>query len=247
MSLSNEELSFQSEVAANVGRMGADQTLKDMGLAWGLRAAKYKYTYNFRWLGRPIIQLPQDLIALQEIIWSVQPDLIVETGIAHGGSLVFYASMLHLLGGGGRVLGIDIEIREHNRRQIVAHPMSKYIDMIEGSSIASDVVEQVFRHAATRQKVLVCLDSNHCHDHVLEELRLYSPLVAPGSYLIVFDTTIEKMPHDYFQDRAFGPGNSPLTAVAEFLRSNDRFEVDDEIESKIALTVASGGYLKCIR
>lgn len=247
MSLSNEELQFHYEVATNVGRMGSDQTLKDMGLAWGLRAAKYKYTYNFRWMGRPIIQLPQDLVALQEIIWSTQPDLIIETGIAHGGSLVFYASMLHLLGQDGRVLGIDIDIREHNRRQISSHPMARYIDMIEGSSIAPSVFEQVSQYAAGRRKILVCLDSNHCHDHVLEELRLYSPLVSPGSYLIVFDTTIEKMPPEYFQDRAFGPGNSPMTAVAEFLRSNDRFEVDDEIESKIALTVASGGYLKCIR
>lgn len=247
MSLSNEELTFQNEVTANVGRMGADATLKEMGLAWGLRAAEYKYTYNFRWMGRPIIQLPQDLMALQEIIWEVQPDLIVETGIAHGGSLVFHASMLKLLGGDRRVLGIDVEIREHNRREIEAHPMYDLIEMIEGSSVDSDIVAQVHDYAASYERVLVCLDSNHTHEHVLSELHQYSALVSSGSYLIVFDTTIDDMPEEYFADRAWGPGNNPRTAVAEFLASNDRFEIDREIESKIALTVASGGYLRCIR
>jgi cephalosporin hydroxylase len=227
--------------------MGSDHTLKDLGLAWGLRAAQYKYTYNFRWLGRPIIQLPQDLMAMQEIIWSVQPDLIIETGVAHGGSLIFYASMLQLVGRGGRVLGIDIDIREHNRRQIESHPMAKHIDMLQGSSIDAAIVARAHEYAFGRKSVLVCLDSNHTHEHVLEELRLYSPLVAPGSYLIVFDTTIDEMPAEYFSGRPWGPGNNPKTAVAEFLRQSDRFEVDRTIESKIGLTVASGGYLRCIR
>ena len=228
-------------------RMGSDHTLKELGLAWGMRAAQYKYTYNFRWLGRPIIQLPQDLIAMQEIIWSVQPDLIIETGIAHGGSLVFYASMLQLIGRGGRVLGIDVDIREHNRRQIESHPMAKHIDMLQGSSIDTAIVARAHEYAYGCKNVLVCLDSNHTHEHVLEELRLYSPLVAPGSYLIVFDTTIDEMPAEYFSGRPWGPGNNPKTAVAEFLSQSDRFEVDRTIESKIGLTVASGGYLRCIR
>jgi cephalosporin hydroxylase len=247
LSYTHEELAFRDEVRVNIDRMGSDQTLKQLGMAWGLRAAQYKYTYNFRWLGRPIIQLPQDLIAMQEIIWSVQPDLILETGIAHGGSLVFYASMLQLIGRGGRVLGIDVDIREHNRQQIEMHPMAKHIDMIQGSSTNAEVVARVYEYASDCKTVLVCLDSNHTHDHVLNELRLYSPLVAPGSYLIVFDTTIDEMPAEYFSGRPWGPGNNPKTAVAEFLNQSDRFEVDRTIESKIGLTVASGGYLRCLR
>ena len=247
MSDTHEELAFCEEVRTNVDRMGSDYTLKQLGMAWGLRAAQYKYTYNFRWLGRPIIQLPQDLMAMQEIIWSVQPDLIMETGIAHGGSLVFYASMLQLIGRGGRVLGIDVDIREHNRRQIEMHPMAKHIDMIQGSSTDAAVVARVHEYVSDYKTVLVCLDSNHTHEHVLHELRLYSPLVAPGSYLIVFDTTIDEMPAEYFSGRPWGPGNNPKTAVAEFLSQSDRFEVDRTIESKIGLTVASGGYLRCIR
>jgi len=240
---------YKEECRSNVSRMIGSKYLKKLNLDWICETAKYKYTYNFEWLGRPIIQFPQDIMAMQEIIWRVKPDLIVETGIAHGGSLVFYASMLELLGGNGRVLGIDIDIREHNRVEIVKHPLFKRITMIQGSSTNEEVVQQV-RNASKNKKskaVLVVLDSNHTHDHVLKELELYSPLIRKGSYVVVFDTIIEDMPEDFFPDRPWGKGNNPKTAVWEFLRTNDRFVIDKDIENKLLITVAPDGYLKCIK
>ncbi len=215
-------------------------------LDWVLHSARLRYTYRFSWMGRPIIQFPQDVFAVQEIIWNVRPELIIETGIAHGGSLVFNASMLELLGGDGEVLGIDIDIRAHNREAIENHPMFKRITMIEGSSIDPGVAEQVRKIAQGKQRVLVLLDSNHTHDHVLEELRLYSPLVTKDSYLVVFDTIVEDMPEDAFPDRPWGRGNNPKTAVHAFLSTTDRFVVDKEIEDKLMITVAPEGFLKCI-
>jgi len=206
-----------------------------------------KYSYNFTWLGRPIIQFPQDIIAMQEIIWQVKPDLIIETGIAHGGSLIFYASMLELLGNNGQVLGIDIDIRAHNRAAIEAHPMFSHIQMIEGSSIAHEVIDQVYEVGRQYSRIMVVLDSMHTHDHVLKELELYSPLVTKGSYLVVFDTIIEDMPAGSFPDRPWSKGNNPKTAVWEFLKTNDRFEIDREMENKLLITVAPDGYLKCLR
>jgi cephalosporin hydroxylase len=205
-----------------------------------------KYTYNFTWMGRPIIQYPQDILAVQEIIWQIKPDLVIETGIAHGGSLIFYASMLELIGG-GQVLGIDVDIRQHNRVEIEQHPMFKRITMIEGSSIDSEIVKQVYGFAKDKSKILVVLDSNHTHDHVLKELEIYSSLVTKDSYLVVFDTVVEDLPEDFFQNRPWGKGNNPKTAVKEFLRSSDRFEVDKNLESKLLITVAPDGYLKCIK
>ena len=184
---------------------------------------------------------------MQEIIWNVQPDLIIETGIAHGGSLIFYASMLELLGGEGKVLGIDIDIREQNRREIEKHPMFKRIQMIEGSSTDDAVVDQVNTFAKGKKKVLVCLDSLHTNDHVLQELEVYSPLVRRGSYCVVFDTIVEDLPDEYSADRSWGKGNNPKTAVWNFLEGNDRFEIDKEIENKMLITVCPDGYLKCVR
>jgi cephalosporin hydroxylase len=184
---------------------------------------------------------------MQEIIWQVKPDLIIETGIAHGGSLVFYASMLELIGDHGQVLGIDIDIRENSRLELERHPMFKRIAMIQGSSVDGEVVKQAYEFAKWKKSVLVVLDSNHTHEHVLKELKLYSPLVTEGSYLVVFDTIIEDMPEDFFPDRPWGKGNNPKTAVWEFLRANDRFIIDKEIESKLLITVAPEGYLRCIK
>jgi len=210
-----------------------------------LRSCDYKYSYNFSWLGRPVIQYPQDLIAMQEIIWAVKPRLIVETGIAHGGSLVFHASLLELVGGEGEVLGIDVEIRPHNRQALEQHPLFKRISLIEGSSTDAAVAGQVRERC--RPPVLVVLDANHTHAHVLKELELYAPLVTRGSYLVVFDTVVEDMPAGCFPDRPWGPGNNPRTAVRAFLETTDRFVVDREIEEKLQITVAPGGYLKCIK
>jgi len=238
---------FYEEKLKNIKKMSKDKLLKKRTNRWISNTARYKYSYNFSWLGRPIIQFPQDIIAIQEIIWQVKPDLIIETGIAHGGSLIFYASILELLGGDRQVLGIDIDIREHNRVEIEKHPMFKRITMIEGSSIDDSVVQQVYDFAKDKKRILVTLDSNHTHNHVLKELQLYSPLVTKGSYLVVFDTIIEDMPEGSFPDRPWGKGNNPKTAVLEFLRTNDRFKIDKEIDSKLLITVAPDGYLKCIK
>ncbi len=238
---------FEEERREHINFLANDKNLRKDSLTWLSNASVYKYSYNFSWMGRPIIQFPQDMIAMQEIIWSVKPQLIIETGIAHGGSLIFYASMLELLGADGIVLGLDIDIRQHNRVEIEKHPMVKRIKMIQGSSISEDVVSQVHDFAKGKAPVLVILDSMHTHAHVLEELDDYSPLVTKDSYLVVFDTVVEDMPDDLFQDRPWGKGNNPKTAVWEFLKSNDRFEVDKEIENKLLITVAPDGYLKCIR
>ena len=238
---------FEKEKIENVQKMSRDNHLRALSQHWITDASTYKYSYHFTWLGRPIIQFPQDIIAMQEIIWEVKPNLIVETGIAHGGSLIFYASILELLGSDGQVVGVDIDIREHNRVEIEKHPMFKRISMIEGSSIDDKVVQQVYSFAKGKNKVLVVLDSNHKHEHVLKELQLYSPLVSKGSYLVVFDTIVEDLPEDLWNDRPWGKGNNPKTAVWEFLKTNNRFEIDKEIENKLLITVAPDGYLKCIK
>jgi cephalosporin hydroxylase len=212
---------------SNIVAMQADDELKRLKDKLYLAVAKYKYTYNFVWLGRPVIQFPQDLMAMQE--------------------LIFYASMLELAGSKGRVLGIDIDIRKHNRIEIEKHPMFKRIMMLEGSSIDGEIVEKVRNIAKDKKPVLVVLDSNHTHEHVLKELKLYSPLVTEGSYIVVFDTLIEDMPDDVFSDRQWGKGNNPKTAVKEFLKTSDRFVIDKEIENKLLITVSPDGYLKCVK
>jgi cephalosporin hydroxylase len=217
----------------------------------GLRAffdatARYRYSYNWTWLGRPIIQYPQDVMALQEIVWRVRPRTIVETGIAHGGSTVFFASMLELAGTDGRVVAVDIDIRAHNRAAIEAHPLHRRIDLIEGSSVDAAVAARV-RALVREGAVMVVLDSNHTRDHVSRELDLYAPLVTRDSYLVVMDTVVEHMPDGSFPDRPWGKGNSPLTAVREFLGRTDRFVVDKEIEDKLLVTVAPSGYLRCVK
>jgi cephalosporin hydroxylase len=227
--------------------MAADEDLRTKTLDWLVHTAKYEYSYHFTWLGLPIIQYPPDILAVQEIIWAVKPDLVVETGIARGGSLILSASILELVGGPGFVLGIDIDIREPNRTAIECHPLAKRIRMIEGSSTSAEVVEEVRDLAAGCDQVIVLLDSSHTHEHVLQELDLYSPLVKRGGYIIVFDTAIEQMPAGSFPDRPWDKGNNPATAVRDFLGRNGRFEVDRELENKLLISVAPGGYLKCVK
>ncbi len=210
------------------------------------RSGPYRYTYNFRWLGRPVIQFPQDLVALQEIVWETQPEVVVETGIAHGGSLVFYASLLELLGGDREVIGIDIDIRPHNRTAIESHPLAKRIAMIEGSAVDPATVERV-RERVRGRRTMVVLDSNHTHEHVLRELELYAPLVSPGCYLVVLDTIVERMPAHLHENRPWGPGNNPMTAVDAFLATTGAFEIDREYDDKLLFTVAPRGYLKRVR
>jgi cephalosporin hydroxylase len=230
-----------------IRKMESSRSLHEVSREWFLASSQYEYSYHFNWLGRPIIQFPQDILAMQEIVWSVKPDLIIETGIARGGSLIFYASLLELIGAGGIVVGIDIDIREENRMEIERHSLFKRIRMLQGSSIDPAVVAEVSSLARGREKILVVLDSNHTHDHVLSEMKSYSPLVTQNSYLVVFDTIIEDMPEDFSFNRPWGKGNNPATAVREFLRASDRFVADKEIDNKLLITVAPGGYLKCIK
>ncbi len=242
----NEKEEFARGVANNIQGLKDDQDVQALSRIWLREITRHKYAYNFEWLGRPIIQFPQDMLAMQEIVWSVQPDLIIETGIAHGGSLIYYASLLELLGGDRTVLGIDIDIRDHNRKAIEEHPLSRRIDMLEGSSIDSAIVDSVAQVASDSRSVMVVLDSNHTHDHVLSELRAYAPLVTKDSYLVVFDTLLEYMPDDLIKDRSWGKGNNPMTAVDEFLETTERFKIDSDIDAKLLISVAPRGYLKCV-
>jgi cephalosporin hydroxylase len=253
---------FKQECEQEIAHMGNEAKLLNATSNWIKLANDHKYSYHFAWQGRPIIQYPQDMIAVQELIWQIKPDLIIETGIAHGGSLIFSASMLAQLdlcdaiesgemlapkNSKRKVLGIDIDIRAHNRAAIEAHPMASRIQMIQGSSIAPDIIAQVKAIAANYSCVLVCLDSNHTHDHVLAELQAYAQLTSVGSYCCVFDTIVEDMPADMFPDRPWGPGNNPKTAVWEYLKTHSEFEIDKSIQHKLLITVAPDGYLKRVR
>jgi cephalosporin hydroxylase len=249
---------FDQEVKDRVLAIGNNSNLLVDAAAFMRSSLGPQYSYNFSWQGRPIIQYPQDMVAMQELIWQIKPDLIIETGIAHGGSLIFSASMLALLDTAEaiergesfnpkvskrKVLGVDIDIRAHNRMAIEAHPMSSHIQMLEGSSVAPEIVAQVEEIASSYQCILVCLDSNHTHEHVLAELEAYAPMVSVGSYCVVFDTIVEDMPAEMFPDRPWGPGDNPKTAVWEYLKTHPEFEIDKSIQHKLLLTVAPDGYL----
>ncbi len=243
---------FDQEVAERLAANGTDVELQARAAEFMRASLGPRYSYNFSWLGRPIIQYPQDIVAMQEILAAVQPDLVVETGIAHGGSLILSASMLALnaLCGGpadARVVGIDIDIRAHNRTAIEAHPLASRITMIEGSSIAPEVVARVGELAAGRKRVMVCLDSNHSHAHVLAELEAYAPLTAVGSYCVVFDTIVETTSECCPPGRPWGKGNNPATAVEAYLRDHSDFEVDTAMDHKLLVSVAPGGYLRRVR
>ncbi|MBS1644362.1 MAG: cephalosporin hydroxylase family protein [Bacteroidetes bacterium] len=242
--MSNPIEEFKSECSTRVAEYAANIELNNAAKAFNEVSNREKYSYNFSWMGRPIIQYPQDMIAMQELIWDIQPDILIETGIAHGGSLIFYASLMELIGK-GEVLGIDIDIRAHNRAAIEAHPMAKRISMIQGSAIDENIVDQVKKHAAGKEVVMVCLDSNHTHEHVLRELELYAPLTTVGSYCVVFDTIVEDMPRAMY-DRPWDVGNNPKTAVWEYLKSHSEFEIDKQIDNKLLISVAPDGYLKRI-
>lgn len=253
------EAEFAEDRRAQIAAAGEDEALQRMARAWMDRAQAMKYSYNFDWLGRPIIQYPQDIVAFQEIVWAVRPDVIVETGIAHGGSLILSASLLAMLDladaeAAGetidpqqprrRVIGVDIDIRAHNRRAIEAHPLRHAIAMIEGSSVDAAIAAQVRGQIESRQRVLVVLDSNHTHEHVLRELEIYAPLVTPGSYCIVYDTVIEDLPEDMFADRPWGRGDNAKTAVWQYLEDHPEFEIDAAIPAKLGITVAPDGFLR---
>jgi len=253
---------FTKEVVERVSANANNTKLADAAHQFTVASTLPKYSYNYSALGRPIIQYPQDMVAMQELIWEIKPDLIIETGIAHGGSLIMNASMFALLDMSDnivknktfnprkskrKVLGIDIDIRKHNRDAIEAHPMASRIQMIQGSSIAPEIVEQVHDVAKDYKRILVCLDSNHTHDHVLAELEAYAPLTSVGSYCVVFDTIVEDMPKEMFPDRPWGPGNNPKTAVWEYIKTHPEFEIDKSIQHKLLITVAPDGFLKRVK
>jgi cephalosporin hydroxylase len=237
---------FKKEVEESIQEQGKNAELKKAADAFMDASIKSKYSYNFTWMGRPIIQYPQDIMAIQEIIYQVQPDLIIETGIAHGGSLILHASICELIGK-GEVLGIDIDIRAHNKSEIEKHKMFKRISMIEGSSISPDIISKVAEIAKGKEKVIVILDSNHTHDHVLEEMKLYSGFVTKESYLMVFDTIVEDLPESKENDRPWHKGNNPKTAVWQFLKTNDNFEIDSAIDNKLLISVSPSGFLKKVK
>lgn len=244
----NKTVEFENERARSIAESVDNKSLRTSAKEFMFETIKSRYSYNFSWMGRPVIQYPQDMVAMQEIIWSVKPDLVIETGIAHGGSLMMYASFMEMMGmENGHVLGIDIDIRQHNRVEIEKHPMFKRITMFEGSSLSEDIALKVHSFAKQYKNIMVILDSNHTHEHVLKELELYAPLVTTGSYCVVFDTIIEELPKGYFTDRVWDVGNNPKTAVEEYLKVHHEFEVDQFIQNKLLITVAPEGYLKKIR
>jgi cephalosporin hydroxylase len=244
---------FDDEVVERVRLNLKNHQLMSSAKSFMQNSTKPKYSYNFSWLGRPIIQYPQDIVAMQELIWKIKPDLIIETGIAHGGSLIFSASMLALLdmcfkreneSPQRMVLGIDVDIRDHNKKRIEEHPLSGKIKMIQGSSIDENVFKRVKELASNYRNILICLDSNHTELHVLEELRLYAPLTSIGSYCVVFDTIIEDLQDGMYPDRPWSVGNNPKTAVNKFIKENNNFSIDHDVDGKLLISVAPGGYLK---
>lgn len=239
----NDIAKFQADGQREIADMARDKELRATAQKLMILANAKKYSYHFTWLGLPIIQYPQDVLAMQELIWRIKPEVIVETGVARGGSLIFYASILELLRNNGQVIGVDIDIRPHNREMIEAHPLSSRIQLIQGSSVDRRVVDAVSKMMNGR-RALVVLDSNHTHDHVLAELRAYASLVSMDSYMVVMDTVIEDLPVDAFPERPWKVGDNPKTAVHAFLSETDCFEIDHSIEQKLLLTVAPSGYLR---
>jgi len=257
----NPSQQFSEERRQQIDSYSSDKVFTAQSQAWLDASMRRRYVYNFDWLGRPIIQYPQDMVAIQELVWSTRPDLIIETGIAHGGSLVLSASLLAMLdycdaveagtvldprASKRKVLGLDIDIRSHNREAIESHPLAHKIDMIQGSSISPEVIAKVQDYARGYQRIMICLDSNHTHEHVLAELSAYAPLTTPGCYCVVFDTFVQDMPADLFPDRPWAPGDNPKTAVWEYLKTHSEFEIDKSIDHKLLISVAPDGYLKRI-
>lgn len=239
---------FTAERQADIQAMGADEELRQKSLDWMLHADKYKYTYNFSWMGRPIIKFPADMVIQQELMWRLKPDLVIETGIAHGGSIIFTASMMEMMGIEGEVVGLDIDIRKHNRDLIEAHPMMKRITMYEGSSTDPVIVEKVREHTKGKKCVMVILDSLHSHKHVYEELKAYAEMVTVGSYCVLPDTFIEFFPKGYYSDtRPWDVGDNPYTGMKQYLSETDLFETDYSLTHKAMITETIDGYLRRVK
>ena len=252
---------FENECAEECYKQARDKSFIKLSDSWLNKSWRYKYTYHFKWMDRPIIQMPQDILALQEIIWKVKPDLIIETGIAHGGSICLSASLLALLEmedsynkpelnnkkNNRKVIGIDIDIRKHNKEKLNNHFLSEKMVMIEASSVDLKTFAKVKKISEDYSNILVILDSNHTGEHVLKELNLYGSLVSQNSYCIVFDTIIEKMDDAFSKDRPWSKKNSPKSAIEKFLKTNETFEIDHSVDDRLVLSMAPGGFLKKIR
>lgn len=243
----DDRAEFEAEKQHYIQEMGQDKSLFDLAVQLLLESDKYRYSYLWSWMGVPIIQRPADIIALQEVIWESQPDIIIETGVARGGSMVFFASMLALLGkNNGKVIGVDIDVRSHNKRTIMEHPMASRIELVEGSSIAEETIVQVRSRIPANASVMVVLDSNHSHDHVFAELELYSTLVTPKQSLVVADTILGFIPPEQtptYYSQVLAPGNEPLSALTRFLRDNDMFE-QHPINGKMIMSSTPNGFLR---
>lgn len=248
--MKDDRKAFERERIIRIREQGKNKELIRRADAFIVSASQAKYTYNFTWFGVPIFQHPEDIIALQEIIFRVKPEVIVDVGTARGGTAIFYASLLKLIGG-GRVISVDIDIRVHNRDTIRRHPLARLVDLVEGSSTDPTTVAKVKRLIRGKKPVLISLDSLHSGTHVAGELALYSKLVTRGSYLVVCDTVLKKLPRStYPKDHATRPWSekdNPGTAVDKFLRKNKRFIVDTDIDHKLLISCAAGGYLKRVR
>ena len=238
---------FQKKVEKNIKLMSLDHELKKKSIDWMVHADKYRYTYNYRWMGIPVIKFPNDIVALQEIIWKVKPDIIIETGIAHGGSIIFSATMMELIGNQGLVIGVDIDIRKHNRIEIEKSKFNKSIKMIEGSSVSQKTIKIIKNFIKKDTKVMVFLDTNHTYSHVKKEIELYSKLVTKNSYLVVEDSFSEFFPKNHFKNRPVDVGNNPMIAIKEFLQKNKNFKIDRKLNDKLSITETFDGYLKKIK
>ena len=239
-------MSFVDEVNSRVGQNPKNASLKKSADDFMRESLKSGYSYNFSWLGVPIIQYPQDVLAIQEVIWKVKPDLIIECGVARGGSILFSASMLSLIGNGGKVVGVDIDIRDHARKAIADSKFADSITLIQGSSIEQSTIAQVHAIAKNYKNILVILDSNHTEDHVVKELEAYASLVSLSSYCMVFDSVVEFFPEETSVDRPWNKGDNPHTAIMKFLKTNKNFEIDPYFQNKTLITVAPDGFLRRI-
>ena len=247
MSNSDDRELFEDNKRAQAIALGRDEQIFDAAANLVVAANKYDYAYLWTWMGVPIIQLPADVMATQEVIWSTKPDVIIETGVARGGSVLFMASLLELIGK-GKVIGVDVDIRAHNRDSIERHPMTKRVVLIEGSSTDQEVIAEIRAQIPDSASVMVVLDSDHSRDHVLAELRSYGPMVTPGCYLVVADTILGRL--DYTQtplnrSQVWLRGNEPLSALNAYLEETERFEVDPVLNGKLILSSSPGGYLRC--
>ncbi len=245
----DDRIEFENSKLVSIDNLGHDKEIFSQSKEMIKSLDKYNYSYLWSWLGLPIIQWPADIMATQEVLWQVKPDVVIETGVARGGSVVFIASILKMMGK-GKVVGVDIDIRSHNREAIMSHPMANLIKLIEGPSTSEDVLQRVSTEIKKTDVVMVILDSDHSYEHVLSECNEYSKFVSKGSYLVVADTfvghlTEEEAPKN--RSKLWFKGNEPLAARDEFLKNNPNFIIDNHINNKLVLSSSPGGYLKCIQ